>query len=181
MTDASDSRVEVWPYDASWPQRFAAEARAIAAALGETAVRIEHVGSTAVPGLAAKPIVDIQLSVPSLEANRSYREPLEALGYVHHPDDDQAHELFFKPAEGWPHDFQVHVCSGGGDWERRHIEVRDYLRAHPTEADAYEGLKKELATRHAADRAAYQDGKSSFLDTLERRAGEWARNSQSGN
>ena len=177
MTDASDRRVEVWPYDPSWPRRFATEAERLRAALHGVALRLEHVGSTSVPGLAAKPIVDIQLSVERLQPVDPYLEPLEAIGYTHHPDEEPEHELFFKPPEGWPHDFQVHVCRAGGDWERRHIELRDYLRAQPDEARAYGDLKIELAKRYATDRAAYQAAKSSFIDALERHAEKWARKS----
>ena len=101
---------------------FAAERDRLAAALGEVAVRIDHFGSTAVPGLAAKPWIDIQVAVRRMRPADAYRDPLLALGYVHHPDDDDDHEFFDRRP------YHVHVCAAGGDWARRHLAFRDLLR-----------------------------------------------------
>ena len=101
------ARFEIVPYDPQWPVAFEAEAQRIRTALGGLVLRIDHHGSTSVPGLAAKPIIDIQVSVASLEPLRAFADPLEAIGYRHlpHPDDAVC-PFFYRPSE-WPHTHHV--------------------------------------------------------------------------
>lgn len=171
------SDVEIIPYDPAWPAAFEAEAARVRGALGELLARIDHVGSTSVPGLAAKPTIDLQASVtadPIPLENVAAR--LEPLGYVHVPMWDPVnYPMFARPAEGHRL-FHLHVCHAGGDQEHRHLAVRDYLRAHPEEAAAYADLKLRLAALHPTDRAAYGAGKDALLQALERRALAWAGN-----
>ena len=101
-------------YDPLWPLDFEAERRRIAAALGDLAVRIEHNGSTAVPGLAAKPIIDIQVSVPSLQPLAPFVDTLGSLGYVHVPHADDSFCPFFHRPAAWPHTHHVHLVRAGG-------------------------------------------------------------------
>jgi putative glutamine amidotransferase len=158
--------------DAGWPARFDAESIRILGALPVDLVsRIDHVGSTAVPGLRAKPTVDIQLSVRSMAPRSAYVDPLRALGYdwALDPIDDE-HE-FFSLDLGGQRAFQIHVCLGGGPWERRHLLFRDWLRAHPQDAAAYADLKDRLAAAHPRDLYAYVDGKTPFIRSIEERAG----------
>lgn len=158
------------PYDTAWPSRFEAEAGRIRAALGDQVVRVDHVGSTSVPGLAAKPIVDIQVSVRSMVPRTAYVEPLVELGYDWALDpwtDD--HEYFSRDEDG-ERAFQAHVCSAGGEWERRHLAFRDWIREHPEDAAAYEKLKRELAARHPRDIFTYVDAKTGFIRAIEARA-----------
>jgi len=149
---------------------FEAEATRLHRALGALALRIDHHGSTAVPGLAAKPIIDIQISVAALRPLDSYAKPLQAIGYVHvtHPDDAFA-PFFHRPAE-WPHTHYVHVVQAGGGEERRTLAFRDYLRRHDREAREYERLKQrlmtDLAPRDAAAREAYALAKTGFVDRI---------------
>jgi putative glutamine amidotransferase len=158
------------PYDPAWPSRFEEEAARLRAALGAVAVSIDHVGSTAVPGLAAKPIVDIQVSVRSMVPRASYVDPIRALGYRWDLDPwSDEHEYFSRDADGTPA-FHIHVCPPDSDWERRHLAFRDWLRAHPGDAAAYERLKRELAERHPRDIFAYVDGKTPFIREVEARA-----------
>jgi GrpB-like predicted nucleotidyltransferase (UPF0157 family) len=134
-------RVEVVDYDDAWPARFTAEADQIRAALGSQLRRIEHVGSTAVPGLAAKPIVDIALSVELLDTVLA----LETLGYRH------AGEWHFsKPG------YEVHAYEQEDDEFLDHVRLRDYLRTHDEDRDAYGTLK----------RGDYEDAKSVFVARL---------------
>src|SRR5262249_53685003 len=142
------TRVKVVPYDPRWAADFEQERARLREALGDAAVRIDHNGSTAVPGLAAKPIIDIQLSVPRLQDAHVYARVLERLGYVHmpHADDDRC-PFFFRPGE-WPHTHHVHVVEAGGEEERRTLAFRDYLRQHPEAARQYAELKHDLAARH---------------------------------
>lgn len=137
------------PYDPDWPVMFAAEALRIRQALGDLALRIEHVGSTSVPGLAARPVIDIQVSVPSLEPADRYRTRLAELSYTHFPlgPFDLVYPLFKKPAE-WPSTHHVHLCVAGSEQERDHLAFRDFLRRNSTVAAEYVMLKRQLAARH---------------------------------
>lgn len=153
------------PDDDGWPRRFAAERTRIAAALGAVAIRIDHIGSTAVPGLSAKPIVDIDVSVPDVEDEAAYVPLLGAAGYelrVREP----GHRMLRTPAR----DVHVHVCTTGSDWERRHLLFRDRLRRDTADREAYATLKRELATREWPDMNAYADAKGPLIDAILARA-----------
>jgi GrpB-like predicted nucleotidyltransferase (UPF0157 family) len=163
---------EVTSYNPDWPRRFGRWRDRLATALGAAAVRIEHVGSTSVPGLAAKPVIDIQVSVPEVDDEQSYVPLAESAGLVLHMR-ERGHRFLLQPASE-PRDVHVHVCSSGGTWERDHLLFRDYLRASPAARENYAALKKELIARWADDRKAYGDAKTGFvLDTLADAAG-WA-------
>jgi len=171
-SERSDGMIEVAAYDNRWPVRFAEWRARLAAELGPVAIRIEHVGSTAVPGLAAKPIVDIDVSVADTEDEEAYVPALEACG-LKLRFREPGHRYFRPPADR-PREVHVHVCGAGSAWERNHLLFRDFLRSHPAARDGYAELKQQLATRYASDRLAYTDAKSAFiLDALEA-AGEWA-------
>ncbi len=170
MTEA----LVIVPYDPSWPRAFAAERDRIAAALGAIALRIEHNGSTSVPSLAAKPIIDIQVSVADVRAMDTYRPPLLHVGYTHVPHaDDDVCPFFHRPAT-WPYTHHVHVVEAGGDEERRVLAFRDYLREHDDVAQEYATLKRRLAPRYAAtepaSREAYADAKGPFIADVVARA-----------
>jgi len=141
--------IVVSPYDPNWPGMFAAEAVRLRQAMGDHALRIEHVGSTSVPGLAAKPVIDIQVSVPSLEPRDLYRTWLADLGYTHF--DLGAFDLvypFFKKPAAWPSTHHVHLCVAGSEQERDHLTFRDFLRRNPIVAGEYAVLKRKLAAAH---------------------------------
>src|SRR5215472_10086277 len=120
------------PYDPAWAERFAEEAAALKAALGDLALSIEHVGSTSVPGLIAKPIIDIQVSVGSLASLKPFMHPMTRLGYTHLRDPDPVFErsypYFHKPVRP-PDSHHVHLCEADSELEARHIAFRDALRA----------------------------------------------------
>jgi GrpB-like predicted nucleotidyltransferase (UPF0157 family) len=173
LDDRFDPAVRIVDYDPAWPEMAAAEMARIEVALGEQTVQIDHVGSTAVPGMAAKPIVDLQASVAAIEPTERYARPLEELGYLfaRDPDSPDFH-LFGKPVER-PRTFHLHVCAAGSDHELRHLAVRDYLRAHPGESVRYAKVKWELVAAHPGDRLAYIDGKANYVAALEQRALDW--------
>jgi GrpB-like predicted nucleotidyltransferase (UPF0157 family) len=129
-----------------------------------------HHGSTAVPGLDAKPIIDIQVSVQQLQPIRRYAEPLATLGYVHVSHVDDAVCPFFHRPREWPHTYHVHVVESGGQEERRTLAFRDFLREHSDIASEYVALKKRLAASiDAADtssREAYAWAKSEFIERV---------------
>ena len=160
--------IEIVPYDPQWPRDFEIERDRIQAALGSLALRIDHNGSTAVPGLAAKPVIDIQVSVASLRQLDACASRLAALGYIHVPHgDDDVCPFFHRPAS-WPHTHHVHLVQAGGDEERRTLLFRDYLCAHPQEGRHYEDLKRQLAASHGGadrdSREAYAIAKTAFIE-----------------
>lgn len=175
LDDRFDPAVRIVDYDPAWPGLAAAELGRIKEVLGEVALRLEHVGSTAVPGLAAKPILDLQLSVRALEPRAPYVEPLTRLGYLFVPDPESPDYHFLAKPPERPRTRHLHVCAAGSDHEFRHLAVRDFLRTHQGEAARYEALKRQVATRHPEDRLAYIGGKDEYVAALEQRALAWAR------
>lgn len=146
-------------WDPSWSKRFEQERQRISSALGGLARRIEHVGSTSVTGLAAKPIIDIQLSVSDVDEENSYVSPMEAAGYVLRVR-EPGHRMFRTPSL----DVHIHVCDAGSDWERRHLVFRDWLRRSPEDRARYEAAKRLLVvsdwediTRRGKGRVTRQD------------------------
>jgi GrpB-like predicted nucleotidyltransferase (UPF0157 family) len=169
--------IDVVPYDPEWPRLFEAEAARLRAALGALARRIDHNGSTSIPGLRAKPVIDIQVSVAALDPLTAYGDPLATLGYHHVPHPDDAVCPFFHRPAHWPHTHHIHVVQHGGLEERRTLAFRDYLRDHDDAAREYERLKLELA-RHfiGADhesREQYARAKSEFIERITREALEF--------
>lgn len=171
-TKANGERLQIVSYDPRWVPAFEAKLDRIAGALGGLASRIDHHGSTAVPGLDAKPVIDIQVSVEQLQPICAYEEPLATLGYIHEPHaDDAVCPFFHRPGE-WPHTHHVHVVRSGGHEERRTLAHRDFLREHGDVSRQYVTLKTQLATpADAADpssREAYAKAKSDFIDRVVR-------------
>jgi GrpB-like predicted nucleotidyltransferase (UPF0157 family) len=166
--------LEIVAYDPQWPHAFSVERDRIAEALGALALRIDHHGSTSVPGLGAKPVIDIQISVHHLQPIEAYGTHLMRLGYVHVPHADDSFCPFFHKPAAWPHTHHVHVVASGGAEERRTLAFRDYLREHAEAAAAYERLKRALAAEHDAvdfsSRQAYADAKGAFVTTITERA-----------
>jgi GrpB-like predicted nucleotidyltransferase (UPF0157 family) len=165
-----ENKLEIVPYDPRWPGAFEAEAIRLRTALGSLALRVDHNGSTSVPGLGAKPIIDIQVSVAALQPIAAYRERLRSLGYVHVPHPDDSFCPFFHRPPRWPHSHHVHVVEGGGAEELRTLAFRDYLREQPAAAREYERLKQDLAMRLAAtnreSRDAYTRAKTDFIERI---------------
>jgi len=165
-----ESRIEIVPYDSDWPGAFEAEAARLRAALKTLALRIDHHGSTAIPGLGAKPIIDIQISVATLEPLSAYGRKLEAIEYVHVPNADDSFCPFFHRPIQWPHSHHVHVVERGGREEQRTLAFRDYLRDHPDVAREYEDLKRKVAAHIAsADSQAqehYAAAKTHFIEQV---------------
>jgi GrpB-like predicted nucleotidyltransferase (UPF0157 family) len=174
LDERFDPAVRIVEYDPAWPGMAEAEIGRIELAVGEAAVRVDHVGSTAVPGLAAKPIVDMQLSVADVDARSLYVGPLEGLGYLFAPDPASPDFHFFGLPAARPRTHHLHVCAAGSEDERRHLAVRDYLCAHPEEVGGYAELKRGLVARTPGDRLAYIEGKEEYAAALERRALAWA-------
>jgi GrpB-like predicted nucleotidyltransferase (UPF0157 family) len=155
-----------------WPALFDDEARRLRAVLDPSLiVGLEHFGSTAIPGLSAKPIIDILIAVRSLtDAHATFVEALRNLDYVYWADNPRKDRMFFKgmPPFGSGRSHHVHVTEQHGEmWIR--LAFRDYLRAHPEEARTYEQLKRRLAAEHPTDREAYTDAKSAYVESVMRK------------
>jgi len=164
--------IEVVPYDPAWAAVYARWRERLAAALGAVAVRIEHVGSTAVESLAAKPVVDVMVIVPDVEDEASFLLAIEGVG-VPLRSRETGHR-YFRPAPPHPREVQIHVWQAGSKGERLHLLFRDYLRTHPAACEAYAAMKRDAAERYRDDRIAYNEAKSGhILDVLEE-AERWA-------
>lgn len=157
--------IELVEHDAGWARRFEREQARIRAALGDRALRIDHVGSTAVPGLVAKPIVDIDVSVADVDHEGAFLPDLLAAGYVLRVR-EPGHVLVRTPER----DVHVHVCSTGSAWESRHLVFRDWLREHPEDRQRYEDVKRSLAGREWADTNDYADAKTDIIHDITARA-----------
>jgi GrpB-like predicted nucleotidyltransferase (UPF0157 family) len=156
-------------YDPGWPGLFEREARRIRRILGGTVVRLEHTGSTSVPGLAAKPIIDITLIVPDSADESSYVPQLEAAGYVLRIREPAWHE--HRVLKGPDTDINLHVSSRGSIELERMVGFRDWLRSHPEDRDLYERTKRELAARTWRHIQHYADAKTEVVEMIIGRAG----------
>jgi len=162
----AEEPVHVVPYDPSWPRRFEEERVRLAEVLAPwLAGPIEHVGSTAVPGLAAKPVIDIMAGVESLTASRPAIEAVARYGYCYAPYGSEVMHWFCKPSpQARTHHLHL-VPMGSALWAER-LAFRDYLRSHAEVALEYERVKQALAQRHRDDREAYTDAKGPFIQRV---------------
>jgi GrpB-like predicted nucleotidyltransferase (UPF0157 family) len=166
--------VVIVPYDPEWPALFSKLGIALRQALGATALRIDHIGSTAVPGMPAKPIIDVQISVASLEPVEPFRAPLEGLGYVFRSDNPELTKRYFRerPGERRTH---VHLRRAGSWAEQFALLFRDYMRAHPQEAVRYGEVKRRLAEQCGDDRHGYTEAKAPYLWEIMAKADRWSQ------
>lgn len=167
--------VVVVEYDPAWPAAYERERALIAAALGALLLDIEHVGSTSVPGLGAKPIIDIMAGVPSFQEGHRCVGPMERLGYEYKGEFGIPGRHYFRKIQNDVRSHQVHMVEAGGEFWRRHLLFRDYLRSHPDEALRYFELKLRLADEYRHDREGYAEAKSAFIQAALARARTYAR------
>jgi len=161
-------RIVIAEYDPAWPGIFAHEAERIRAALGDGVVTLEHVGSTSVPGLAAKPRIDILLVVPDSADEASYVPPMEAVGYtlrIREPDWYE-HRVFHGPDT----DVNIHVFSPGCAEIDRMLRFRDWLRSQPDDRQLYEQTKRRLAQQDWTYTQDYADAKTAVVEAILARA-----------
>lgn len=162
----SEAPVEIAPYDPAWPQLFTEEAERLHQGLAPwLAGPIEHIGSTAVPGLAAKPVIDIMAGVTSLEESREAIGAAEAMGYCYAPYQAEIEHWFCKPSFAC-RTHHLHLIPVGSPQWIRPIAFRNYLRVHSDVAAEYEALKRRLALEHRLDREAYTVAKRPFIDRV---------------
>lgn len=167
------SEVRIVPHDPRWRREFADEAARIAGALGEILVDIHHIGSTAIPEIYAKPVIDILVEVREISSVDARNSSMELLGYEVMGEFGIAGRRYFrKDNEHGLRTHQVHIFETGSDQVRRHLAFRDYLIAHPAEALAYSDLKRRLADQYPDSMDDYMDGKDAFIKEIDRRAAD---------
>jgi GrpB-like predicted nucleotidyltransferase (UPF0157 family) len=158
--------IDVVDYDQDWPRRYSEERDRIGAAIGDVTLAIEHVGGTAVPGLPAKPVIDLMVGVEDIERAGPAVAGLINLGYEYIPELESQlpDRRYFR--KGTPETHHVHMVPVSSDYWAEHLLFRDYLRSHPQAAEEYGKLKRGLAGRFPFDRDAYRAGKVPFIDTV---------------
>ena len=160
--------VVIVPYNPEWSREFEQERARLEETFASTNAVIEHIGSTAVPGLAAKPVIDIMVGVAALSKAEARIESLRAHGYEYVPayEAQLPHRRYFRKPLAEPRTHHLHCVLTGSSFWQDQLVFRDYLRAHPAVAQAYATLKRDLASLYAVDRQAYSDGKSEFIASI---------------
>ncbi|MEX2214573.1 MAG: GrpB family protein [Phycisphaeraceae bacterium] len=159
--------VRLAEYSPDWPRTFERERERILAACGDHLHAIEHVGSTSVPGLIAKPVLDIMPALRTPQAGEAIIEPMTALGYEYRGAFGLPGRFFFVLRSGDDNVVHCHAWPREHPQVRRHVAFRDYLRAHPEAAAEYAALKRKLAGQHETDREAYTDAKDEFIQRID--------------
>jgi GrpB-like predicted nucleotidyltransferase (UPF0157 family) len=165
MNPSAPLPVIIEPYDPEWPNLFLAEKARLDAVLHSYIDVIEHVGSTSVPGLAAKPVIDILVGIHSLGDTPQFVPLLQAIGYIYVPEYevDLPERRYLKKVTAIAHTHHLHLAETNSKFFHDHIHFRDVLRAHPDVAAAYAELKLRLAAQYRNDRSAYTNAKSDFI------------------
>jgi GrpB-like predicted nucleotidyltransferase (UPF0157 family) len=174
MREPPPHPVIIAPYNPEWPRMAVLEGMRLAAAVGPTLVRWEHFGSTSVPGLAAKPVIDLMGVVASLDELDWRRPRIEAAGYEWFGEFGITGRRFNTLTRNGKRAVHLHFYQQDSEQIARHLCVRDYLRAHPATAREYEVEKRRAAAIHPSDSLAYNREKNAWVNGLERMAMEWA-------
>lgn len=163
--------VEIRPYDPDWADEFQKEKSALQASLGAKIIAIEHIGSTSVPGLAAKPIIDMVVAVDSFDILQDCIAPLQALGYEYMPERMFQDRKFFPkgPRSNRTHHLNLVLKNDVEQWVKPQA-FRDYLRSHEAEKIEYARLKQSLAEKYSHNRETYTKAKSDFIQSILRKA-----------
>ena len=170
MTD----KLIIVPYDPEWPLLFRQLGSMLRQALGTIALRIDHIGSTSIVGLAAKPIIDIQIAVAEFEPLDLYRLPLERLGYVFRATNPELTKRYFREQPG-ARRTHIHVRRSGSWAEQLTLLFRDYMRSHDEDVQVYAKLKYDLAEKYQQDRQCYTEAKSPLIWEIIRKADRWSQ------
>ena len=173
-------KVEVVPHNPGWRDAFEAEAKHVAAALGENVVTIHHIGSTAIPDIYAKPVLDLLVEVRDITEVDGQSSAMESLGYeVMGEYGIPGRRYFRKDNQEGVRTHNFHAFEAGSAEVERHLAFRDYMIVHPVDAQRYSELKRGLADEHPQSMDGYMDGKDGFIKEMDRRAARW-RTSQTG-
>jgi GrpB-like predicted nucleotidyltransferase (UPF0157 family) len=162
-------------YSPEWPEEFAREAARLTALLGDELIAVHHIGSTAVPGLAAKPIIDLLPVARDIARIDLYTEQMQTASYKPWGEYGLVGRRFFTKDRGEYRTHNIHIFGEGNPAIARHLALCAYLRAHPVVADEYAALKRAIYARHPADIAAYNNAKHDFVKQTEQVALAWLR------
>jgi GrpB-like predicted nucleotidyltransferase (UPF0157 family) len=163
-------KIEVVPYNPDWPSLFKMEADRLGAILGQEAVAIHHIGSTAIPNIRAKPIIDILVEVQDIEKVDDFNTEMIRQGYRPQGEFGIPGRRFFIKGPDDARTHHIHVFQTGHPEVQRHLDFRDYMVTHPEEAQAYSRLKETLAQRFPEDIEGYVAGKDGFIKDIDRKA-----------
>jgi GrpB-like predicted nucleotidyltransferase (UPF0157 family) len=172
-------KIEVVPHNPNWKQEFERESNLVADALGNNVVKVHHIGSTSIPGIYAKPIIDMLVEVTNIEQVDESNSPMIALGYEVMGEFGIPERRFFRKDINQIRTHHVHTFTVGSYDVERHLVFRDYMIAHPEFAQKYSELKQDLAKKFPHDIQSYMDGKNGFIKDMGKRALAW-RKSQAG-
>jgi len=171
-------KIKVVPHDPNWSKLFKAEANKLAAVLGQEAIAIHHIGSTAMPNISAKPIVDILVEVHDIKKIDEFNEGMMKLDYQPKGEFGIPGRRFFIKGGDATRTHHVHMFQTGDTEVERYLNFRDYMIAHPEEAQAYSRLKEKLAQRFPEDIEGYMAGKDGFIKETDRKAQAWREGSR---
>jgi GrpB-like predicted nucleotidyltransferase (UPF0157 family) len=167
-------KIEVLPHNPQWRDAFESEAAQIAAALGEIVVAIHHIGSTAIPNIYAKPVIDLLVEVRDIAEADGRNSAMRSLGYeVKGEFGIPGRRYFRKDNREGIRTHQVHAFEAGSAEVVRHLSFRDYMIAHPEDAQEYSELKQKLARQHPENMDGYMDGKDDFIKDIDQKAARW--------
>lgn len=175
------ARIAVVPYDPRWPQEFERAAGEVIPALGPSLLAVHHIGSTSIPGMYAKPVIDILVIVEELHALDERTAEMQTLDYQVLGEFGMEGRRYFRRDDSTgKRTHQIHAFAQGSPHVARHLAFRDFMRVHPDVARHYGDLKRRLAEAHPHDIEAYMDGKDGFIKEMEARALEWSATSAGG-
>jgi len=166
-------KVEIKEYDPQWKQEYEKEKEKLVGIFSDIVVDIHHIGSTAIPKIKAKPIIDIMVVVEDINKVDEYNEDMIELGYTPKGEFGIENRRFFPKGEN-ERSHHVHVFPKGDPEVKKHLNFRDYLRAHPKEARQYSQLKEVLAAKYYYNIDKYIEGKNDFIQEIDRKAAKWA-------
>lgn len=167
--------INVVSYNPNWPEQFQVAADRLTDTLGENVISVHHIGSTSIPGMFAKPTIDILLVVKSHAVLDADQQVMKDLGYIPRGENGIPGRRYFFRLAGERHCFHLHSFEEGHSEIQRHLNFRDYLRVHPNEAHAYGALKLKLADRFRCDPQSYTEAKTAFIRKVDQRAAAWQR------
>ena len=166
-------KVVLTPHNPAWIEQYEAEAAQLTAVFQPILVAMHHIGSTAVPGIKAKPIIDIMIVVTEITAVNDLIQPMVNLGYISKGENGIPGRHYFRKGSDEHHTHHIHVYAAKHSAIAQHLNFRDYLCHHPAEAVRYSQLKERLAQQHFSDPATYTESKTGFIQTIGLKAQQW--------
>lgn len=167
--------IEVHPYDPSWREKFNEEVEMLKPIFGEQLVSIHHIGSTAIPGIKAKPVIDILIVVTDIDAIQEAIDQMESNGYEYRGENGIPGRRYLRKDTNGIRSYHAHIYQDGHPNIAKHLNFRDYLRAHTEHAQEYSRLKEDLAIKFRHSSVEYTEGKSDFINRTIHLAEEWHR------